>query len=48
MLNIKEMMDVIRSLKMSYGDEFFHSLVLHLHRIVGSEYTFTARIDVEI
>jgi two-component system NtrC family sensor kinase len=47
MLNIKEMLDVIRSLKMSYGDEFFHSLILHLHRIIGSEYTFIARIDSE-
>jgi two-component system NtrC family sensor kinase len=47
MLNIKEVMEVIRSLKMSYGDDFFHSLILHLHKIIGSEYTFISRIDAE-
>ncbi|MFT5297445.1 MAG: two-component system NtrC family sensor kinase, partial [Colwellia sp.] len=47
MLNIKKVMEVIRSLKMSYGDDFFHSLILHLHKIIGSEYTFIARIDAE-
>jgi hypothetical protein len=47
MFNIKEVMEVIRSLKMSYGDDFFHSLILHLHKIIGSEYTFISRIDSE-
>ena len=45
MQNIQQMLDVIRSLKMSYGSEFFSSLTLQLHNIIEADFTFIARIN---
>jgi two-component system NtrC family sensor kinase len=42
---MKQMMEIIRSLKMSYGDAFFTSLTLQLHEIIASDYMFIACID---
>jgi len=36
---------IIKSLKSSYGIEFFNSLTLQLHQLIGADYTFIAKID---
>lgn len=38
---------IIKSLKSSYGTEFFNSLTLQLHQLIGADYTFIARLDKE-
>lgn len=38
---------IIKSLKSSYGKEFFNSLTLQLHQIINADYTFIAKIDKE-
>ncbi|OUR61735.1 hypothetical protein A9Q74_07405 [Colwellia sp. 39_35_sub15_T18] len=36
---------IIKSLKSSYGTEFFNSLTLQLHQLIASDYTFIAKLD---
>lgn len=36
---------IIKSLKSTYGKDFFNSLVQQLHLAIGADYTFIARID---
>lgn len=45
MQNLEQMFDVIRSLKMDYGENFFSSLTSHLHQMIGADYTFIARLE---
>lgn len=46
MRNLAKVIDVIRSLKMSYGQEFFNSLALQLHSIIEADFTFIAELDL--
>lgn len=48
MSNLEQLFGVLRSLKMDYGVDFFSSLTLQLHQIIGADYTFIAKIDSDV
>ena len=41
----KNLAQIIKSLKSSYGSDFFDSLTLQLHQLIGADYTFIAKLD---
>ena len=38
---------IISELNITSGDEFFNTLTLQLHKVIGADYTFIARLDKE-
>ncbi len=47
MRDFDSIINVIRSLKMSYGQAFFVSLTSQLHKIIESDFTFIAELDLD-
>ncbi len=43
----KNLADIIISLKSTYGGDFFIGLTLQLHELIGSDYTFIAKLDTQ-
>ena len=41
----KNLASIIKSLKSSYGRDFFENLTLQLHELIHSDYTFIAKLD---
>jgi len=38
---------IIKSLKATYGTDFFNSLTLQLNQVIGADYTFIAKLDAK-
>ncbi|MCJ8337917.1 MAG: ATP-binding protein, partial [Pseudomonadales bacterium] len=38
---------IIKSLKATYGADFFNSLTLQLNQVIGADYTFIAKLDAQ-
>lgn len=43
----EQLRKVIEGIANTYGDEFFVAITGHLHDIIGADYTFVARLDLE-
>jgi len=39
--------EIIKSLKSTYGDDFFNEITLQLNKIIGTDYTFIAQVDAD-
>ena len=43
----EQLRKVIEGITNTYGDEFFVAITGHLHDIIGADYTFVARLDLD-